>query len=119
MGFTLRGVAQTKAALAKVQVEIEAASPTAVSEAGKVVASAMSSRAPRDTGRLVSLLAVETDSLGEGATAKVGSDASYDRFVQKGTRNMGAQPYGEDAAQAAAPGVVAAMIAVYRAALPN
>jgi HK97 gp10 family phage protein len=117
MPARVRGVAATRAALERVQLQIEAASPTAVGEAGKVVASAMSSRAPRRTGYLASQISVASSSAGEGATARVGSDAPYDRYVQRGTVNMGAQPYGEDAAAASASGVVAAMIAVYRAAL--
>jgi hypothetical protein len=77
----------------------------------------MASRAPRDTGHLVSLLGVEEDSSGSGAMARAGSDAPYDRFVQRGTRHMAAQPYGEEAAVAAAPGVVASMAAIFKAAV--
>jgi HK97 gp10 family phage protein len=117
MPALIRGMAQTKAALRRLELQIEAASPAAAGEAGKVVAGNMSGRAPRRTGYLASQVGVEVQSTGEGATALVGSDAPYDRFVQKGTVNMSAQPYGEDAASASAAGVVAAMTAVYRAAL--
>lgn len=116
-GGSILGVAKTKAALARAATVANAASPKAAEEGGKVVAQKMAERAPRDTGELVARIETEADSLGQGATAKVGSTAPYDRFVQKGTRNMGAQPYGEDAARAAAPGVVAAMAKVYKAAL--
>lgn len=114
----LRGVAQTKAALAAIQARIEAASPEAVQQGGERVASRMRSIAPRDTGRLASQIGVDVSSLGDGATAKVGSDAPYDRFVQSGTVHMTAQPYGTDAGEEATSQIVAAMIAVYRAALP-
>lgn len=117
MAMLIRGMAETKAALARLEVEVEVASPKAVEGASKVVASEMASRAPRDTGYLVSVLETDVGSAGEGATAKVGSNAPYDRYVQRGTRYMGAQPYGEQAAAAAAPGVVAAMTAVYKAAV--
>ena len=41
MPLLIRGMAETKAALARVEVEVEAASPTAVSQAGDVVAREM------------------------------------------------------------------------------
>jgi HK97 gp10 family phage protein len=112
----LLGLAKTKAALKKVQLQVEAAAGPAAEAGGQVVQREMASRAPRDTGRLVSLIGVEEDSFGSGATAKVGSDAPYDRFVQRGTRNMAAQPYGQESAVAAAPGVVASMAAIFKAA---
>ena len=117
MSGTVRGIPQTKAALTKIGAEIELASPEAVGRAGEVVASRMRSTAPRRTGALAAAISVDTTSLGEGASARVGSDVPYDRFVQKGTVYMGAQPYGEDAASSSESGVVAAMIAVYRAAV--
>jgi HK97 gp10 family phage protein len=111
------GMAKTKAALKKVQLQAGAAAGPAAEAGGQVVQREMASRAPRDTGNLVSLISVEEDSTGDGATAKVGSDAPYDRFVQSGTRHMAAQPYGEQAAVAAAPGVVASMAAIFKAAV--
>jgi hypothetical protein len=77
----------------------------------------MVARAPRDTGRLVSLISTDEDASGEGATTKVGSEAPYDRFVQRGTVHMRAQPYGEQAAVASVPGIIAAMTPIFKAAV--
>ena len=117
MSIRLYGLAKTKAALKRLELQVEAAAAPAAQAGGQVVQREMASRAPRDTGRLVSLIAVEEDSFGSGATAKVGSEAPYDRFVQSGTRHMAAQPYGEQAAVAAAPGVVASMATIFKAAV--
>lgn len=113
----VHGIPQTKAALAKIRVQVEAASPTAVRAGGEVVQRAMVARAPRDTGALAIGISVDVVSLGEGATAHVGSSASYDRYVQRGTRHMSAQPYGQDAADASHGGVATAMASVYKAAV--
>lgn len=113
MRSSIRGMAKTKAALQRVALEIEAATPAAVDAGGGVIAREMLARIPRDTGRSAAGIRVEVS----GDTASVGTDTDYDRFVQQGTRNMSAQPYGEDAAVAAAPGVIGAMLAVYRAAI--
>jgi len=116
-GLRILGIAQTKAALERVRIQAELAAGPAASSGGETVQREMASRAPKDTGNLVSLLAVEEDSLGSGATAKVGSSAPYDRFVQSGTRYMSAQRYGEQSAVAAAPGVVVSMAAIFKAAV--
>jgi len=115
--ISIRGIAKTKAALKRAELQAEAAAAPAAQAGGQVVQREMASRAPRDTGNLVSLIGVEEDSLGSGATAKVGSDAPYDRFVQRGTRHMAPQPYGEQAAVAASPGVVISMAAIFKAAV--
>lgn len=62
---------------------------------------------------------MHVEDTGEGATASVGATVPYDRFVQLGTRNMEPQPYGQEAAEGAPLGVVSAMTAVYKAALPG
>ncbi len=117
MTLSVRGIPRTKAALARVQAEIEAASPVAVKAAGDIVARAMVARAPRRTGALASSIRVDVSSLGEGAVAKVGAEVPYDRFVQKGTVYMAAQPYGEEAADDTPSPIVAAMLAIYRTAI--
>lgn len=117
MAFRLLGMAKTKAALEKARLQIEAAAGPAVEASGKVVAVQMAARAPRLTGHLASQIGIDTTTLGDGATAKVGSEVPYDRFVQRGTVYMGAQPYGTDAADASIPGVVAVQTAVYKAAV--
>jgi Bacteriophage HK97-gp10, putative tail-component len=113
----LLGIAATKAALAKAAAQAEVAAGPATVAGGEVVQREMIVRAPRDTGRLVSLISTDESSLGEGATTKVGSDAPYDRFVQKGTVHMRAQPYGEQAAAASVPGIIAAMTGIFKAAV--
>ena len=117
MSIRILGIAKTKAALTKARIEVELAAGPASRAGGEVVAREMASRAPRDTGRLISLIGTEEDSLGGGATTRVGSDAPYDRFVQSGTRNMSAQPYGEQAALAAVPGIVLSMTGIFKAAV--
>jgi HK97 gp10 family phage protein len=117
LGSLLHGVAETRAALERVRFEIEAASGPAVGAAGTVVAREMASRAPRDTGRLAASIDVDVQTVGEGATAKVGAQVPYDRFVQFGTVYMMAQPYGRDASEDSTSGVVAAMASVYKAAI--
>jgi HK97 gp10 family phage protein len=113
----IRGIPQTRLALAKVEAQITSSTPIAVKAGGEVVQRAMISRAPRRTGALAGAIGVDVSTFGEGATAKVGSDVPYDRFVQKGTVYMSAQPYGEDAGDSSEAGVTAAMLAVYRAAV--
>jgi HK97 gp10 family phage protein len=114
----IRGIPQAKAALEKVKLEIEFAAPKATQAGGEIVAKAMASRAPRRTGRLASSIRVlEVASFGEGAVARVGSDVPYARFVEFGTVNMAAQPFEEDAADSTSSAVVAAMAAVFKAAI--
>lgn len=117
MSVRVFGIGRTKAALTKARLEVEAAAGPASRAGGEVVAREMASRAPRDTGLLVRLIGTEEDSVGSGATTSVGSDAPYDRFVQRGTVHMRAQPYGEQAAIAAIPGVAAAMTTVFKTAV--
>lgn len=117
MSLRVHGIARTKAALKRIEIQVEAASPSAVKAGGEVLASAMRSRAPRRTGALASSIGISVSSLGEGATAKVGADVDYDRFVQGGTINMASQAYGEEAGDSASSGIAAAMAAIYRAAI--
>jgi HK97 gp10 family phage protein len=118
MSLFLHGVPQTKAALARVKVEIEAASPAATRAGAEIVARAMISRAPRDTGRLASSIrVVETSSFGDGATSKVGSDVPYARFVEFGTTFMAAQPFEEEAGNESTAALVTAMASIYKAAI--
>jgi HK97 gp10 family phage protein len=113
----IHGMARTKAALAKVRLEVEAASPEAVKVAGEILASAMAAQAPRNTGRMASSISVDVQSMGDGATAKVGPDVPYARFVEFGTVHMVAQPFEEDAAGAADSPIVTAMASIYKAAI--
>lgn len=119
IGMTIRGQAELKAKLAAINAGIEAASPEAVKAGSEPVEQTMKSRAPRLTGALISSISTGVQSFGDGAQAKTGADVPYDRYVQRGTIYMMAQPYGEEAADSATAPVVAAMTAVYRAALPN
>lgn len=116
-GIRILGIARTKAALEKARIEVELAAGPAARAGGEVVAREMVARAPRDTGRLVSLIDVDDSGIGAGATARVGSSAPYDRFVQRGTVYMGAQPYGEQAGLAAIPGIIGAMTGIFKAAV--
>jgi hypothetical protein len=104
MSLVIRGMAQTKAALRKAQLQIELATPTAVGQAGGVVAREMANRAMRDTGALANSIGVDVSD----DTARVGASVPYDRYWPG---------YKLAAAEASKPGVVAAMIAVYRTAV--
>jgi HK97 gp10 family phage protein len=117
MTARLLGIAKTKAALAKASAQAEAAAGPATKTGGEIVQRQMIARAPRDTGRLISLITTDESALGQGATTKVGSEAPYDRFVQRGTVHMAAQPYGEQAAAASVPGIIAAMTSIFKTAV--
>jgi HK97 gp10 family phage protein len=119
MSLFVRGIPQTKAALARVKAEIEAASPAATRAGGEIVARAMISRAPRDTGRLASSIGVDTSSFGDGAVSKVGADVPYARFVEFGTTFMAAQPFEEEAGNESTSALVTAMVSIYRSVLPG
>ena len=116
-GLRILGIAETKAALAKASAQAEVAAGPATKAGGEIVARQMIARAPRDTGRLISLISTDESALGQGATTKVGSNVPYDRFVQRGTIYMRAQPYGEEAATASIPGIIAAMISIFKTAV--
>lgn len=103
-------MAQTRAALERIRLEIEAASPAAAKAGATVLGRDMIARAPRNTGRLASSIRVESD----GKTAHVGATVPYARFVEFGTRYMPAQPFEEDAANNKG-GIVAAIAAVLKA----
>lgn len=117
IGGQIHGEAELRAKLAAIGARAEAASPAAVKAAGEIIQRAMSSRAPRATGRLASSISMDVSSSGDGATAKVGAGEDYDRFVQFGTRYMAPQAYGEEAADDSTASVAAAMAAVYKAAI--
>lgn len=113
MTTVVHGVPQAIAALERRKVQAKLAEPIAAKAGGEVVAAVERVRAPRRTGRLASSVVVEM----EGDTAHVGSTVDYDRFVQRGTRYMAAQPYGEEAAEATHVLVTKAMEALFKLAL--
>jgi HK97 gp10 family phage protein len=109
----VHGISQTRAALALVEAKIKTAAPTAARAGAEVVGRNMISRAPRDTGATAASIRVDSG----GETAQVGPTTSYARFPEFGTRYIPAQRFMRDAADASESEVVAAQIAVYRAAL--
>jgi len=116
----IRGIPATKAALAKVKAEIELAAPKATQAGGEILARAMIASVPRNTGRLASSIrVVDVSSFGDGATARVGSDVPYARFVEFGTTFMAAQPFAEDAADSVPAAIVTAMASIYKSVLPG
>jgi HK97 gp10 family phage protein len=117
MNTILHGLPQTKTALEKAKREIELAAPSAAKAGGEAVARAAASRAPRRTGRLAASIRVETTTLGDGATASVGTDVSYARFPEFGTVYMPGQHFLSDGAKAAEREIVAAAIAVFKSAI--
>jgi HK97 gp10 family phage protein len=113
----LLGVARTQAAFLKVRTKFEAASPIAARAGASIIQREMVARAPVRTGRLRNSIATDVTSTGEGATARVGADVPYDRFVQLGTVYMEPQAYGEEAAVSGTAAVVGVIAAVYKAVL--
>ncbi len=113
MSAVVLGVPETLAAFERVALETEAAKAAAALAGGKIVQVAMVADAPKDTGRLASSIQVRRD----GDDAIVGASIAYDRFVQRGTRYMQAQPYGEQAAEQVHQAVAAVMAAVFKAVL--
>lgn len=117
MSVIVRGIPQTKRALERVKLEIEAAAPAATKAGGEVVARVMQSNAPRNTGATAGSIAVSTDSLGGGAVAHAGPATAYARFRNFGTVFVSALHWIERSADASIPGVVSAMTELYRAAV--
>jgi len=113
MATFVKGVPQTLAAFERIELEARAATPIATQAGGQIVAAVMRAEAPKRTGRLAASIQVRRD----GDDTIVGADVPYDRFVQKGTRFMEPQPYGEQAADETVNAVLAAMAAVFRAVL--
>jgi HK97 gp10 family phage protein len=109
----IRGIAQTKAALARVQVQARAAAPTASKAAAGVVGRNITSRAPRNTGATATSVRV----FSEGETAGAGPTTSYARFPEFGTRFQAAQNYMADAADASEAEVVTTIAAIMKAAV--
>ncbi|MGH7206894.1 MAG: HK97-gp10 family putative phage morphogenesis protein [Nitrospiraceae bacterium] len=109
----IRGIAQTKAAFAKATAEMEAAAPAASKAAGEVLARAMISRTPRQTGATASSIRVDS----EDETAHVGPTTSYARFPEFGTVHMSAQHYMMKAADDSQGAIVASIAAILKAAL--
>jgi len=115
----IHGLPQLRVKLAEIETRMELASPVAVAKAADVLARQMRSSAPVRTGKLRAAISTSVTSMGDGATARTGSNVPYDPFVQKGTVYMEPQPYGEEAAHHGAAEIVAVMAAVYKAALPR
>jgi len=113
MSTTVLGVPETIAAFERIQLEAKAATPVATQSAGQIVAAKMRADAPKRTGRLAGSIGVRRD----GEDAIVGADVDYDRFVQKGTKYMEAQPYAEEASDETRGAVEAVIAAVFKAAL--
>ena len=107
------GLPQLQARIARSQAQVEAAAPVAARSGGEVVARIMAAFAPRRTGRLAGSVRVEMDE----DEAQVFADVDYDRFVQRGTRYMSAQPYGEQAAEVASPAVGTTMGRLFKVAV--
>lgn len=113
MTTIVRGIPETLAALARVQAEAKVAAPVSTNAAARVLAAAMVKEAPKRTGKLAGSVRITQ----EGDTGLVGATVPYDRFVQKGTKYMSAQPYGEVASDETKGGIVAAIAAVFKTAI--
>jgi HK97 gp10 family phage protein len=113
MTISIRGMPQVLAALERVVIEAEIATPIAAKAGGEAVKTAVQAVAPRNTGALAASVTVEM----EGDDAQVGPTVDYARFPNFGTQYIRAQHYMEQAAAAASPTAAAAMEAVYKIAL--
>jgi HK97 gp10 family phage protein len=101
------GVPELMATFARFQVEVEAGEHIAEQVGAQVVAGDMRAKAPVDTGALRNSITV---SEAEGG-AQVSAMVPYARFVQFGTRYMGAQPFISDEVNSP---VLKAMIKVFQ-----
>jgi HK97 gp10 family phage protein len=110
---SITGIAKTKAALARVRLEMEAATPIAEKASAEIIAKAAIARAPVDTGQLVQSIHVDDSGTGANAVA----DVPYAPFPEYGTRYMPGQHYMAQAAEDSKLGIVATMLAIYRAAI--
>lgn len=113
MTINIRGMPQVLAALERVVIEANIATPIATKAGGEAVKNAAQAVAPKDTGALAASITIEM----EGDDAQVGPTVDYARFPNFGTRYIRAQHYMEQASVAASPAVAAAMEAVYKIAM--
>ncbi len=113
MSAVILGIPETLAAFERLVIEAEAAKAPATLASAEIVKAAMVADAPKDTGRLASSIQIRRD----GDDAIVAADVPYDRFVQRGTRYMRAQPYAKEAEEQTHAEVEAVMAAVFKVAL--
>jgi HK97 gp10 family phage protein len=109
MTATMRGEAAVRTKLASVMAKMAATAPVAEGAGAQMVARGMAAYAPVHDGDLLASIGVD----GSSAVAT----APHARFVQFGTRNMGAQPFMTDGARAVEGEVVAAVAAAMKAAI--
>jgi HK97 gp10 family phage protein len=67
---------------------------TALTAGGELISNAAKGYAPVKTGNLRRSIHVEPgEASGSGASVQIGTNVSYSRFVELGTRHMSARPY--------------------------
>lgn len=113
MTTIIRGIPQTRAALARVEAEIKVAAPAAARAGAEIIGRAAQSRAPRNTGVTASSITVSSD----GEMARVGPTTAYARFPEFGTVHMAGQHYMQEAADASQGSIVAAVAAILKTAI--
>jgi HK97 gp10 family phage protein len=107
------GIPQMEAKLRAILARIQASEPMATRAGAEVVAQRAQQLAPKDKGVLEGSIGVEQSGTDAQAVAK----APHAKFQESGTSRHGAQPFMKPAAQQATPGIVSAMVAVFRAAI--
>lgn len=113
MTISIRGMPQLLAALERVVIQAQIATPIATKAGGEVVAADMKAHAPTDTGAMANSIVVQV----EGDTAHVGPTVPYARFPNFGTRYQSAQPFASEAAEESEGPVEAAMAAIFKIAM--
>jgi HK97 gp10 family phage protein len=107
------GIPRAKAALRKVELEIQLAAPVAARAGGVAVAREMASLAPQNTGATASSIRVDTD----GPVAHAGPTTPYARFPNFGTVYIAPLHWMEEAAERSHVEIVSAMATAFRAAI--
>ena len=98
--------------LPAVSSALHAGAVAEVAKAGYDIEAAAKAKTPARTGTL--RRSIHTVISAGGLTATVGPSARYGRYVEMGTRHMGARPYLRPAAEAVYPRFKDAMLALTR-----
>lgn len=114
MAFTsIKGIPQMEAKLRAILARVEASKPVATRAGAEVVAQNAQRLAPRLTGDLQGSIGVEQ----AGREARAVARAPHAGFQERGTSRHGAQPFMSPAVSSSTPGIVSAMVAIFRAAI--
>jgi HK97 gp10 family phage protein len=110
---SVKGIPQMEAKLRAILARVEASKPAATRAGAEVVAQNAQRQAPVLRGEIREGIGVEQ----VGNDARAVARAPHSGFQERGTSRHGAQPFMGPAAQQSPPGIVSAMVAIFRAAI--